>query len=270
MTRMTVAILLAGFFAVLPASAQECEARDIVTLSFEAEGIELITASTATGGIKVAAGEGELITVTVARRCIAEYEETAEEGLQSIVVNSDAGETELAIGIESGTEADGFRADITISAPPGTALNLEAETGSISINGMTGGIEANTTTGKIELTGTNGSVALAAETGEINLRTHSGSVDATTTTGTITCVLLEVEEGDEVELETESGPVTLRVPWTVSAELDASTGKGKITIHGLELFYDEQTDKAVVGTIGSGDAEITVSVGRGNISIGGR
>src|SRR5258706_14457814 len=91
---------------------------------------------------------------------------------------------------------------------------------------------------------------------ELRFETGSGNVDVALTA---TFRSLSVETG--------SGDVTLRVPPTISAEVELDTGSGDIDLGGLTIQVRRLQEDHVSGTIGDGRGRLSIETGSGNVHL---
>jgi putative adhesin len=139
-----------------------------------------------------------------------------------------------------------------ISVPRSISLNLETTNGAIEIEGVTGSHHISTTNGHIDLT------------------RCGGDVEAETTNGGIKAELTEVNPGKSIRLETTNGRISVAVPKTIAARVDASTTNGSVNTD-LPVTTTEMRNHRLRGTInGGGTAELKLRTTNGSISIEAR
>jgi DUF4097 and DUF4098 domain-containing protein YvlB len=140
--------------------------------------------------------------------------------------------------------------DVTV--PRSTNLNLDNTNGSIEVSDVRGSHKIGTTNGHIELA------------------RCAGDVDAETTNGAIRAELSEVNRGKSIRLETTNGRITVALPRSVSARVNASTTNGGITTD-LPVTTTEFGHHSLRGTInGGGNAELRLHTTNGSIAIEAR
>jgi len=150
------------------------------------------------------------------------------------------------------------------------ALRAEIHTGDgrILAQGLEGEIHLSTSDGSIEADSVDG--ILEAKTGDghirasgrwdrIDLRTDDGSIEAEARAGS------KMASGWQVH--TEDGHVTLRLPETFAAELDAHTGGGKVTVDFPVTNSGSSEGSAVRGRLNGGGATLMVRTGDGPIRV---
>jgi len=160
--------------------------------------------------------------------------------------------------------------------------------GSIEMERIKGDAEAKTTSGEIKITkvegesiiadSTSGKVSLQEVTGIIEAHSVSGRVKIAdskgaaksirTTSGSIWVELTEIiESPPDMVLTSVSGDVTLLLPDTISAEIDARTTSGRISLEFKVLVEGEIEKRRLQGTIGEGGIRITLKTTSGDISL---
>ena len=169
--------------------------------------------------------------------------------------------------------------------------NLEARTddGHLELSGLAGKIQAHTGDGHISARDLEGSVELRTGDGHISAGAVRGSLVARTGDGHISVngrfddleletqdghVSAGVEKGSAMRsnwhLRTGDGQVNVSLPSGFSAELDASTGDGKVRVswEGVDEPRPGEERSSFRGKIGGGGRLLTVRSGDGDIRIG--
>jgi lia operon protein LiaG len=147
------------------------------------------------------------------------------------------------VSLESGS------GDITASGLHGGRLKLDTGSGNVTLTGAEAtGLKVNTGSGDVTVTGAKGE--------ELKFETGSGNVDVSLTA---TFQSLSVETG--------SGDVTLRVPSTISAQVELDTGSGDIDLGGLTIQVRRLQEDHVSGTIGDGRGRLSIETGSGNVHL---
>jgi len=101
--------------------------------------------------------------------------------------------------------------DLTLVVPAGIPVDVEANTGDVSVEGAFSGIRAQTTTGDVLLRGVTGPVQIRTDAGDVrSLATMARTVSARTTTGDIRLTFDAVPR--DVSTVTTTGDVTVLVP----------------------------------------------------------
>lgn len=146
-----------------------------------------------------------------------------------------------------------YRADFDMSARQSIHVNLATVNGTIVVENMIAGANIGVTNGSITTD---------------NLR---GSINGAIVNGEIDCDMDLLAATESALLAATNGNVTLSLPSDVSAQFDATTVNGTVTVSGFpSVSYTINESNHKAGTIGTGDATITISDVNGNISIRAR
>lgn len=185
-----------------------CEVRDVPVRLF---GRALEIDGRQNGSIRVQAWDGEGVKVTARLQANAENDAEAQALLKDINITSD-GRRIRADAPNARGYRTGWSASYVVMAPRRFDLTLEANNGSLGVDGVTG---------KLDLSTTNGSVTLNNVGGEVHARTRNGSLN----------VQLAGKSWDGAGLDavTQNGSVRLAVPESYAATLETGTVNGRIS-----------------------------------------
>ena len=139
--------------------------------------------------------------------------------------------------------------------------------GDIQIRSGDGSIRIDHATGKIDLETTDGSIGLEAKPTVLRARTGDGSIRANIEPDTLMA--------ENWELTTSDGSVTVTLPGTFSAELDAETSDGTVRTNHPLLSADDRDDRqdrrerrrVLRSKIGDGGKMLKIRTGDGTIRI---
>ena len=87
-------------------------------------------------------------------------------------------------------------------------------------------LNVDNTNGAIDISDVRGTLQVSDTNGHIELVRCAGSVEAETTNGAVRAELTEVTAGKSMRLETTNGRITVTVPRSIAARVDASTTNG--------------------------------------------
>ncbi len=171
--------------------------------------------------------------------------------------------------VEGRVELETVNGDIAVSGDP-ELVDVETVNGDIEIDCATERVEVQSVSGEVTVLRAQGDVSASTVSGDIEVRT--GRIlqgDFASVSGDIT---FEADLGEDgaLEFESHSGTVVLMLPGNVSAEFDVSTFSGDIVNElGPEA---ERTSRYAPGkelsfSVGSGDAEISVSSFSGTVKL---
>ncbi|GLW62411.1 hypothetical protein Arub01_06550 [Actinomadura rubrobrunea] len=148
--------------------------------------------------------------------------------------------------------------------------SLKTASGDVTLDGVTGEIDVGTVSGAIEAQGLDGRVAFTSVSGDLALA--GGSVEALTARTVSGRIAVDVDlPGGDLEINTVSGEVALRVPETVSAEVTLNSAAGRIesSFPGLER-QDRPIGRALAGRLGDGAGRLAVTTVSGGVTLLGR
>ena len=189
-----------------------------------------------------------------------------------------------AEGTRGDLNVDVIAADVTLKGTRG-AVRIESASGSVDAQDTEGNLDIDTASGSIELlrvrapnlrvdTGSGEVRCVDVTADRIDIDTGSGGVEL----GRATAQSIRVDVGSgsvdvsvsreakDVYVDTGSGSVTVRVPESIGADVDFSTGSGDID-SDLPITLQGRSRGSLRGRIGDGAARIRVSTGSGGIRI---
>lgn len=205
------------------------------------------------GDITVVAGTSNQITVEVIKKARDVSQSDAQRDLDRIQVNlTQQGNTvtATATGDWNTTVAQQLTADLRISVPATTNLEVTLQAGTLTLTRITGGLEAQVTAGRVVTS----ALTLTAPS-QITMTTGEAEVDAS----------LAKEAALTVTVTT--GSVRLTLPAATPAHLDASVNVGSITVTGWSIPVTHQG----AGATATGDLtqnpvnQLTIRVTTGDI-----
>lgn len=185
-----------------------CEIRDVpVRLSGRALEID----GRQNGSIRVQGWDGDQVKVTARLQTNGESDAEAQALLKDIRITSDG----RRVSAEGPSDGRGYRsgwsASYVVMVPRRFDLTLDANNGSLGVDGVTG---------KLDLRTTNGSVALTDVGGDVHARTQNGSLNLQ--------LAGKSWDGEGLDAVTQNGSVRLMVPEAYSANLETGTVNGRI------------------------------------------
>jgi hypothetical protein len=179
-------------------------------------------------------------------------------------------------------------AKLIVSVPATSDVQAATGDGSIRLEGVRGTISLRSGDGSIQAREASGTLAARSGDGSIRLDGIKGAVDVNTGDGSIAVsgvftgvrarsgdgsVAVRAQAGSATEADWDissgDGSVTLEVPESFGAELDARTGDGRVHLEGVTLSNvsgDVAPDRAN-GRLGAGGHAMRVRTGDGSISI---
>ena len=137
-----------------------------------------------------------------------------------------------------------------IFAPWDTNLRLESHNGGINVSDVRG---------RIDLESHNGGVRLTRVAGDINASAHNGAIQ------------VEVEgntwNGRQIDLSTHNGALTLSLPSSFSASVEARSDRGRLYSEFPVIYRGSVNERNLHFNIGSGGPLIRLSTHNGGIRL---
>ena len=141
--------------------------------------------------------------------------------------------------------------------------------GSIYAHGLRGDLNLRTGDGSIEASDLDGQLVAATGDGHVNVRGRFDHLDVSSGDGSVEAEAMQgsaLREG--WNLHTGDGSMTLRVPPTLKADLDASTGDGHITVDlPVEVSGEWHPRRELRGTLNGGGPTLRLHSGDGSIHL---
>jgi hypothetical protein len=233
---LSTLVLFVAMVACIPTFAGETETRDA---TFNVGAAPKIVVSSDNGQINVVTGNEDTVNVkaTIRRPDDVEY---------GVVQEGDTVRVEARASSLGGFGPDPG-ADITVTLPADTNVDLH------------------TSSGNIEVVDTQNSGKLQTTNGRISLENVKGEFEANTSNGGIV-FRGEMTAGGMNQLTTSNGSVEVTLLGEPSVKLDATTSNGEI-ICKLPIVATETEVKRLVGVVGAGDAVLVVKTSNGSITV---
>jgi Putative adhesin len=164
------------------------------------------------------------------------------------------------------------------------SITVEDVTGKVALTTSDGSVRASRVTGELSVRSGDGSIRLDAVEGKLDLETDDGSIGveakptalrARTADGSIRLrVDADTKMTEDWDVQTADGSVTLTLPSSFDAELDAETRDGSVranhpavTNESREGDDREERRRTLKATLGSGGRTLRVRTGDGTIRI---
>ncbi len=231
------------------------------------------------GSVVINAVTGNIIKVTATLRDAnrIDYEATLEGDTVTVKAKKKGGFRLVSFG-------QGPAADIEVSAPPATMVEIRTSNGSIELRGIqesgslrtsngkvvmenvSGDFDIRTSNGSVTLTAVEGNLTVESSNGAIVVRDGKGTFDIETSNGRIE-FSGELTPGGENTMRTSNGSVTVSLQGEASVELDASSSNGSVTSKLPILTTGTLGERHIVGTIGNGDAELLIRTSNGSVTV---
>lgn len=179
---------------------------------------------------------------------------------------------------------------VTVETPQQLDLEGRTSDGALKINGIHGDIQLRTSDGAVDVSDTGGALRLTASDGSIHIHNVSGTLESRSSDGHASIdgkfsavqvhtsdggLDMTFEEGSQLagssRIEASDGRVTIRIPRSLSADLEVHTSDGKIdcqlplTMSGYNSSGDSGHN--VRGRLNAGGPPLSIRTSDGNVSI---
>jgi DUF4097 and DUF4098 domain-containing protein YvlB len=145
------------------------------------------------------------------------------------------------------------------------SVNVHTSGGNISAERLNGPIQLRTSGGSIAVSDSKGDLDLHTSGGPISLESIEGAVKAATSGGSVHA---EVRTNRGVSLTSSGGSITLLLPRSVRATIDAQTSGGRVRSE-LPLSSSELADNDHLrGSVNGGGEQIYLRTSGGGINVG--
>jgi hypothetical protein len=168
----------------------------------------------------------------------------AHERLEGVAIQ-ESGDGDAYTFRMSAAHREGAEVNVQAEVPRGTSVTVRLDRGGVEIRDISGDVEVRLRAGGIRAAGLAGR-----------------RVDVEGTAGGVSIAATAVPAEADWRAETNTGAVSLAVPRTASARVDAETSTGSIRVQGLD-FDDRRLDRRGAGMTFSG----TLGEGRGRIRV---
>jgi DUF4097 and DUF4098 domain-containing protein YvlB len=293
-----------AFLAVMAIGLAGCEvnlnSEGIVsreTKTFKVTGTPEIQLETFDGSIEVHSWDRSDVEVEIEKRAmeqglVDEMQVSAEQqGNRIIVKVSRPGRREFD-GVQIGVNFSPS-ARLRVAVPRNSQLTAMSGDGSVTIEDINGKINLKTNDGSIRASRVAGEIFVRSGDGSIRVDRAEGKLDLETEDGSITVeakpsslrvrttdgsIRMEIEAdsamSEDWDVQTADGSVTLSLPTTFNAELDAETRDGAVRASHLGVKNEtregedrEERRRTLKATLGSGGRTLRVRTGDGTIRI---
>jgi hypothetical protein len=182
------------------------------------------------------------------------------------------------------------RTKVSVETPAKLDLDARVADGSLSASNLVGKVQVRAGDGSVALDDIKGDVHLVSSDGSVSLHNVTGTLDARGSDGSMkidgqfSTVQLETKDGNldftlapgsqltgESRIKSSDGQVSIRLPQSLSADVDVATGDGHL-ICTLPLTMDhynsgESSGHHLHGHLNSGGVPFSIHAHDGNVSI---
>ena len=177
---------------------------------------------------------------------------------------------------------------VFVDTPAEADLEARTSDGSLNVSGLNGNLDLHTGDGAVNVSDVSGAVRLVASDGSIRIHNVTGTLESKSSDGSVSIdgrlsgiqvrasdgrVDVTLADGSQLatssRIEASDGHVTIRLPKTLSADLEIHTSDGKIdcqlplTVSG----YNSGGGHNIRGKLNAGGTPLTVHTSDGNVTI---
>jgi len=184
----------------------------------------------------------ETISILAVREGAGELSEPITSGYSVLVQGA-----RIVVTVTEGATAKGDGIDLYIEAPAILECLVRTGQGSIQVDSMEAGGHLQVETGTVSGTGLVGDFSVVVNQGEVVLAAS-------------------ILTWGGFNASVETGPITLSLPSSTSAQVEASTDKGSVAFVDLD-FVGANAGGQASGLLGAGEGSVDLSSGAGDITL---
>ena len=167
-------------------------------------------------------------------------------------------------GVEGSVRCETSGGNLKLSSIVGDIYG-ETSGGDVIIRGVRGEVQGHTSGGDVRVDSVYGSVKATTSGGEVVLLRIDGKIFGETSGGNIEAGILGANRG--IHLETSGGNVSVYLPKTITADIEASTSGGSVKCDLPLMVSGKISEDELHGKVNGGGNLIQLSTSGGNIHI---
>jgi DUF4097 and DUF4098 domain-containing protein YvlB len=146
---------------------------------------------------------------------------------------------------------------------------ISTASGDIEASSITGEITIKTASGDLKLNDVNGTINASSASGDVHVGNAIGAVSARTASGDVDVEITRLEGADKLVFSSASGDVSVRMPGSLSAEIDMSTHSGDLeTDFPIEVREMKSgSGRFARGRVGDGAISLTIKTASGDVRL---
>lgn len=157
---------------------------------------------------------------------------------------------------------------LRIRVPQNVDADLRSRSGALSVRGLQGNLRLETTSGDLEADALDGRLTVVTRTGTARLRGRFDHLYVRTRSGAIQADVLPGSKlVSDWEVQSATGSVSIRVPSSLAAEIQARTLKGEIRSDLPLVTRGGQDKESLRGELNGGGSTLLVWSNRGSIRL---
>ena len=162
------------------------------------------------GSIRVVGWDGDSVKVSARIQATARDDGAARELIANVKITIDG--ARISSDVQHGwSRNESVSVSYVLFVPRRFDLNLDANNGSLGVNGVSGKMDLRTTNGSVNLTDVGGDVRAHTQNGSLNLQLGGGKWD-----------------GRGLDAETQNGSVRMGIPSSYAATIETETVNGRV------------------------------------------
>lgn len=161
----------------------------------------------------------------------------------------------------------GPKADIFISVPAETDLDLENRVGKVTVSGIKGTLQAESSVGTIKMRDCDETVKVETRAGSVNLENVNGTISARSSAGSIAFSGALSKGENWFKASVGSIELTLRGEPDLTVEASSKVGKVTCSPELTDARYDQFIGGRCTGRIGAGTGRLIAETETGSITI---
>lgn len=224
---------------------------------------KVVVMNTAVGAIKVERGKAKEVTVDLDLRRPEDLVWNVSQDGNTVTITCRT-RTSPLLGWPMYFISGGPRADILLSLPAESDLNVENRVGRVSVSGVRGSVMIDSATGKVSVENCEGIIKARARTGSVTLIGVNGTVSARSYTGSIR--FDGALSKGENWFVTRTGSIDLTLQTDADLSVEASTILGRVT-SDVDMTKTRYERGRFTGTIGAGTGRLVAETKTGSIRI---
>lgn len=219
------------------------------------------------GRVSIVTGQDDEIVVRSKKTANGYNQQSAQDNLKrlNIKMTPDANSLDIQVQLEQREISWGGSVDFTVTVPEKTEVQVNSETGDLSLEGTSGPVDLNTSFGAIEVTNVkNGAVKVTSRNGRIQARGVQAGSQPVELRSDFGDVSLATAAGGTLTIQTNNGTVSLENV-KASGKVDLHSDFGRIEYKSgssTELQIQNQNGEVAVSDVkASGDLVISSDFG---------
>jgi hypothetical protein len=252
-------------------SAGEARYIDTVEKRFTVTGVPTLSIGTFDGSVEVSTWDRPEVLVVVEKHAFDK------QAADRMIVTAEQSGDVINVDVRDRRERGGFNVDfgshsarLTITVP--TRAQIEAKTGDgrVAVRDVEGNVSVHTGDGSIRLEHVSGAVDASSGDGSIDVEGTIARLRARSGDGRVRVHATGGSPTADWSVSTGDGSVVLEVPDQFDADLDATTGDGRVDVRDVQFdggSEDHRRRHVARGRIGKGGAKITIRTGDGSITV---